>query len=230
MRKSAILFVCLGLLFITCSKTAEEKQDQLSTQNPFFEDWNAQTPFGVPPFDRIKEAHYMPAYLKAMEEHKAEIERIVQNNEPPSFANTIEALERSGTFLTKVDFVFQNMAGAHTNDKIQQIEQKIAPQLAKHSDDINLNEGLFQRTKAVYEQKDNLDLNPEQNMLLEKTYKGFVRGGANLSDEKKARFRDINEELSILSVKFDKNVLDETNAFEMVLEEEDLDTDYLFIG
>lgn len=222
MRKTVILFVCLGLLFITCSKPSEEKPDQASTQNPFFEDWNTQTPFGVPPFDTIKEVHYMPAYLRAIEEHNAEIEKIVQNNEPPSFANTIEALERSGAFLTKVDFVFQNMAGAHTNDKIQQIEQEVAPLLAKHGDDINLNQGLFQKIKAVYEQKDNLDLTPEQNMLLEKTYKGFVRGGANLSDEKKARFREINEELSVLSVKFAKNVLDETNAFEMVLEEEDL--------
>ncbi len=222
MRKAVILFVCLGLLLITCSKPSEENPDQTSAQNPFFEDWNAQTPFGVPPFDRIKEAHYMPAYLKAMEEHKAEIEKIVQNNEPPSFASTIEALDRSGAFLTKVEFVFQNMAGAHTNDKIQQIEQEVAPLLAKHSDDINLNKGLFQKIKAVYEQRDTLELTPEQNMLLEKTYKGFVRGGANLSDEKKARFREINEELSVLSVKFAKNVLDETNAFEMVLEEEGL--------
>ena len=220
MKKIAIIFVCLGLLFASCSKPAEEKPAQPAAQNPFFEDWD--TPFGVPPFDRIEEAHYMPAYLKAMEQHKTEIEDIVQNNEPPSFVNTIEALDRSGVSLTKVNYVFQNMAGAHTNEKIQQIEQEIAPLLAKHGDDINLNKGLFQRTKSVYEQKDNLGLTPEQDMLLEQTYKGFVRGGANLSEEKKARFREINEELSVLAVKFAKNVLDETNAFAMILEEEGL--------
>jgi peptidyl-dipeptidase Dcp len=220
MKKIAIIFVCLGLLIASCSKPVEEKAAEAATQNPFFEDWD--TPFGVPPFDRIEEGHYMPAYSKAMEQHKAEIESIVQSSEPPSFANTVEALDSSGASLTKVDFVFQNMAGAHTNETIQQIEQEIAPLLAKHGDDINLNEGLFQRTQTVYEQKDSLDLTPEQRMLLEKTYKGFVRGGANLNDEKKARFREINEELSVLSVKFAKNVLDETNAFTMVLEEEDL--------
>jgi peptidyl-dipeptidase Dcp len=220
MKKTAILFVCLTLILAACSKPAEEKPAETATQNPFFEDWD--TPFGVPPFDRIEEAHYMPAFLKAMEEHNAEIEDIVQNSDLPTFANTIEALDRSGAFLTKVNYVFQNMAGANTNEKIQQIEQEIAPRLAKHDDDINLNKTLFQRTKVVYEQKDSLDLTPEQSMLLEQTYKGFVRGGANLNEEKKARFREINEELSILSVKFAKNVLDETNAFEMVLEEEDL--------
>ena len=220
MKKITILFVCLGLVFASCSKPAEEKPVETAAQNPLYEDWD--TPFGVPPFDRIEETHYMPAFLEAMEEQKAEIANIVQNDEPPTFANTIEALDRSGAFLKKVNYVFQNMASANTNEKIQQIEQEIAPLLAKHEDDINLNEGLFQKTKSVYEQKDSLDLTPEQPMLLEKTYKGFVRGGANLSEEKKARFREINEETSVLSVKFAKNVLDETNAFEMVLEEEDL--------
>jgi peptidyl-dipeptidase Dcp len=220
MKKIAIILICLGLVFTSCSKPVEEKPAEAVTQNPFIEDWN--TPFGVPPFDRIEEAHYMPAFEEGMKQHKAEIDIIANNSEPPSFENTIEALDRSGVFLTKVNYVFQNMAGALTNEKIQQIEQEVAPLLAKHDDDINLNEGLFRRTKSVYEQKDGLDLTPEQSMLLEKTYKGFVRGGANLSEEKKARFREINEELSVLSVKFAKNVLDETNAFAMVLEEENL--------
>jgi peptidyl-dipeptidase Dcp len=221
MKKTAILFFCLGLLFASCSQPSDEQPGEAAAANPFFEDWD--TPFGVPPFDRIEESHYMPAFLKAMEEHKTEIEAIVQNSELPSFANTIEVLDRSGALLRKVNYVFQNMAGANTNEKIQQIEQEVAPLLAKHSDDINLNESLFQRTKTVYEQKDALDLTPEQNMLLEQTYKGFVRGGANLNKDQKARFREINEELSVLSVIFAKNVLDETNAFAMVLEEEDLE-------
>jgi peptidyl-dipeptidase Dcp len=220
MKKFTVIIVCLSLILASCTKPAEEKSTAVDAKNPFFEDWN--TPYGVPPFDRIEESHYMPAYLKAMEDHKEEIESIVQNNEPPTFANTVEALDLSGAFLTKVDFVFQNMALAHTNEKIQQIEQEIAPLLAKHDDDINLNERLFQRVQAVYEQKSDLDLTPEQSMLLEKKYKGFIRGGANLNEEKKARFREINEEISVLSVKFAKNVLDETNAFAMILEKEDL--------
>ena len=219
MKKTAIFLLCFSLILASCSKPTDEKPKE-AAQNPFFEDW--ETPFGVPPFDRIKEEHYMPAYLKGMEQHKVEIDDILQNSQPPTFANTIEALDRSGEFLTKVDYVFQNMAGAHTNEKIQEIEREIAPLLAKHGDDINLNAGLFQRTKAVYEQKDQLNLTPEQSMLLENTYKGFVRGGANLSEENKGRFREINEELSVLSVKFANNVLNETNAFAMVLEEEDL--------
>jgi peptidyl-dipeptidase Dcp len=220
MKKIAILFLCFAFLFISCSKQADDKPSTVSSTNPFLEDWD--TPFGVAPFDRIDEAHYMPAYMEAMKQHKAEIAGIIQNSEPPTFANTIEALDGSGALLSKVDYVFQNMALAHTNEKIQEIELEIAPLLAKHNDDINLDEGLFRRTKSVYEQKDSLDLTPEQSMLLEKTYKGFVRGGANLDEAKKARFREINEELSLLSVKFAKNVLDETNAFVMVLEEGDL--------
>lgn len=221
MKKIGIIFMCLGMLFISCSKPAEEKAAPVSEKNPFFEDWN--TPFGVPPFDRIEESHYMPAFHKAMEEHNREIDNIVHNSEPPTFANTLEALDLSGAFLTKVNFMFQNMASANTNEKIQEIEREVAPLLAKHADDINLSEGLFQRIKSVYEHKDSLELSTEQNMLLEKTYKSFVRGGANLSLEKKERFREINKELSVLSVNFTKNVLDETNAFEMVLEEDDLE-------
>lgn len=216
MKKIAIVFVCLGLILVSCSKKAEEKPTEAALANPFYEEWD--TPFGVPPFDRIKEEHYMPAFIEGMKRHDQEIDSIVNNSESATFENTVVALDRSGAFLTRVDRVFENMTGANTNEELQKIENKVAPLLSKHNDDINLNEGLFRRIKAVYEQKDSLDLNPEQKMLLEKTYKRFVRGGANLSKEEKARFREINEELSVLSVKFAKNVLDETNAFEMVIE------------
>lgn len=221
MKRIALILICLGLIFISCSQKSQQQAAQTAQANPFFEEWD--TPFGVPPFDRIKEEHYMPAFEEGMKRHNQEIDAIVSNSEPPSFENTVEALDRSGVFLTRVDRVFGNMASANTDAELQKIEQEVAPLLSKHNDDINLNEGLFQRTKAVYEQKDSLELNPEQKMLLEKTYKGFVRGGANLNEEEKARFREINEELSVLSVKFAKNVLDETNAFEMVIEnQEDL--------
>ena len=221
MKKIAAVFICLGLIFVSCSKKDEEKPAETALVNPFFEEWD--TPFGVPPFDRIKEEHYMPAFEEGMKRHEQEIDSIVNNSEVPSFENSIEALDRSGAFLTRIERVFGNMTEANTNEELQKIEHEVAPLLSKHNDDINLNEGLFQKIKAVYEQKGSLDLNPEQKMLLEKTYKRFIRGGANLNEMEKARFREINEELSVLSVKFAKNVLDETNAFEMVIEsQEDL--------
>jgi peptidyl-dipeptidase Dcp len=219
MKRIALVFICLGLIFVSCSQKSQEQSIQTALVNPFFEAWD--TPFEVPPFDRIHEEHYMPAFKEGMMRHRQEIDAIVNNSEVPSFENTIVALDRSGVFLTRVDRVFGNMTGANTNEELQKIEQEVAPLLSKHNDDVNLNEGLFQRIKAVYEQKDSLDLNPEQKMLLEKTYKGFVRGGANLNEKEKARFREINEELSVLSVKFAKNVLDETNSYEMVIENEE---------
>ncbi len=219
MYKAAIFFTCLVLLLVSCSKQTKETSADTALANPFLEEWD--TPFGVPPFEQIKEEHYMPAFEEGMKQHKLEIEALVNNSDSPTFENTVEALDRSGELLTKVANVFNNLTSAHTNEQLQKIEAEVKPLLAKHNDDINLNEDLFLRIKAVYGQKDILDLKPEQSMLLEKTYKEFVRGGASLSEEKKARFRKINEELSVLSVKFDKNVLDETNAFELVIEEEE---------
>jgi peptidyl-dipeptidase Dcp len=219
MYKTAIFFSCLALLLVSCSKQTKERPLETAAVNPFFEEW--ETPFEVPPFEQIKEKHYLPAFEEGMKQQKLEIEVIVNNSGPPGFENTVEALDLSGNLLTKVENVFNNLTSAHTNAELQKIEAEIKPRLAKHNDDINLDENLFRRIKAVYNQRDTLNLNPEQSMLLEKTYKEFVRGGANLSEEKKARFREINEELSVLSVKFDKNVLDETNAFELLIEKEE---------
>jgi len=219
MYKTALFFTCLALLLVSCSKQTKETPVEPALANPFLEEWD--TPFGVPPFEQIKEEHYMPAFEEGMKQHKLEIEALVNNSDSPTFENTVEALDRSGELLTKVGNVFNNLTGAHTNVQLQKIEAEVKPLLAKHNDDINLNEDLFLRIKTVFGQKDTLDLTPEQSMLLEKTYKEFVRGGANLSEEKKARFREINEELSVLSVKFDKHVLDETNAFELVIEKEE---------
>jgi peptidyl-dipeptidase Dcp len=219
MVKSTIILACVGLLLFSCSKKPGEKPLETAIVNPFFEEW--ETPFGVPPFEQIKEEHYMPAFKEGMKQQKLEIETIVNNSDPPSFENTVAAFNLSGNLLTKVKNVFNNLTSAHTNAELQKIEAEVKPLLAKHNDDINLNENLFRRIKPVYDQRDSLNLNPEQSMLLEKTYKEFVRGGANLDNEKKSRFREINEELSVLSVKFDKNVLDETNAFELVIEKKE---------
>lgn len=187
--------------------------------NPFFETYT--TPYEVPPFDKILNAHYLPAFQEGMKQHNAEIEAIVSTAETPGFANTIEALDRSGELLTKVSSVFFNVKEANTNDSINAIAEEVAPLLSQHTDAILLNETLFARVKAVYKQKDNLGLNAEQARLLNETYKNFVRGGANLAADKKEELKKVNEELSLLELKFDKNLLAETNAFKLVIDKQE---------
>ncbi|MBI4720519.1 MAG: M3 family metallopeptidase [Chitinivibrionia bacterium] len=171
----------------------------------------------MPPFDAIREAHYLPAFDEAMKRHQAEIDAIINDPNPPTFANTVEALETSGGMLTRVSNVFFSLNSALTNDEMQAIAKEVAPKLSKHQDDILLNETLFKRIKTVNNQKDKLKLGGEQSKLLDESYKSFVRGGANLDEKNKARLREINQELSVLSLQFGENVLKETNAFEMVL-------------
>ncbi len=163
----------------------------------------------------------MPAFEAGMEQHKADIDAIVANPDPPTFENTIEAYEYSGETLRRGRMVFSNMASANTSPEIQQIARDSAPMISKHRDDIMLNPDLFARIKAVYDQKDELDLDLEQRRLLTETYKSFVRGGANLPAGKQDRFREINERLSVLTLQFSDNVLAENNRFELVLETED---------
>lgn len=218
MKATFIFFICAGLLFISCSKQPLEKP---AGENPFFSEYN--TPFKVPPFDEITEEHYLPVFKEGIVQDQKEIDAIANNLEDPTFANTIEALDYTGDLLTKVENVFYNLLGADTNDKMQEIAKEVAPMLSKHGDDIRLNADLFQRVKTVYDKKSELSLTPEKAQLLEKTYKVFVRGGANLGPEEQARLREINKELSLLSLKFGENILKENNTFEMVLEnEEDL--------
>jgi peptidyl-dipeptidase Dcp len=181
--------------------------------NPLLEEWD--TPFGVPPFDQIKDRHYQPALRTAMEEHKAEIEAIVSDPEPASFENTILALERSGKLLTRVSSVFNAVESAHSNDAIREVARIVAPERAAHSDDITLNLDLFERVKTVYEQREELDLDPEQLKLLEEIHKDFVRSGVNLPEESRTRLREINAELAELSQEFGQNLLSETNDLEI---------------
>lgn len=220
MRKVIRLCMVVLLLPFSCSRPAGQ-QEQPPGENPFFVEWD--TPFGVPPFGQIEDGHYMPAFREAMKRHGEEIEAIIANADAPTFENTVEVLERSGALLNKVESVFSHRTSALTNDKIQAIDREIAPLLSKHQDDVLLNGALFARLRSVYLQREKLHLTPEENRLLEKKYKAFVRGGANLDEERKAELRKINEELSVLSVQFGENVLKENNAFEMVLDnEEDL--------
>ena len=181
------------------------------TNNPLFQ------PFDQVPFSSIKNEHFLPAITKAIEMARAEIDAIVNNTEQPTFQNTIEALDYSGTQLDRVTSVFFNLNSAETNDEIQKIAQEVSPLLAEFGNDITLNEGLFLRVKAVYEQKEKINLSPEQTTLLDKKYKGFARNGANLAEDKKEELRAIDKESSTLKLKFGEHVLAETNAFEMHL-------------
>ncbi|MFC2164838.1 M3 family metallopeptidase [Acidobacteriota bacterium] len=216
-----LMFVVVGFLFAACAKTSETPEETTFKDNPFFAEYD--TPFKVPPFDIIKPEHFIPAFEKGMEEQKAEIEKLVNNAESPTFDNTIAALDRSEKLLSDVSKVFSGLGGANTNDALKAIQKEMAPRIAAHSDEINLNKKLFERTKAVYEQRDDLNLTDEQSYLLENIYKRYVRNGANLNDEDQAKLKVINQELSKLAVQFGQNVLAETNEFKLVIEnEEDL--------
>ena len=182
-------------------------------ENPLLAEWH--TEFKVPPFDLIESGHYLPAFREAMEMEQAEIDAIVDNPDPPTFQNTIEALESSGKMLTRVSRVFGAVNGAHTNDTLQETARTLAPERAAHSTDIILNADLWERVRAVWDQREELDLEPEQMKLLEETHKSFVRAGADLSGEAKARMREINSEMAELTTAFGENVLAETNAYEL---------------
>ncbi|MGI6292293.1 MAG: M3 family metallopeptidase [Bacteroidales bacterium] len=212
-----LMYTVLTLCVISMSCKEKKIERELDMNNPFFS--KPETPYGVPAFDQIKTEHYLPAFEEAMLQQKEEIEAIVNNKEKPTFENTIEALDYSGELLNTVALVFFNMCETNNSDEMIAIADTISPKLAAHSDDISLNPKLFERVKTVYEQKDK-SLNPEQQRLLEETYKNFVRGGANIPVEKQARFREINEELSKLTLKFGNNVLAATNAYKMVIEDE----------
>lgn len=189
----------------------------MATENPFYSDWG--TPYEVPDFDKVEVGHYMPAFKEGMKRQKQEVDAIVKNSAAPTFENTIEALEASGKLLGKVADMFFNLNSADTNEDMQAIAKEVAPLLSAHGDDIALNAALFRRIKAVHDQRDELDLDTEQRRLLDETYKDFVRGGANLDDADKERFREINERLSVLSLQFGENVLKENNAFELVIDD-----------
>ena len=189
-----------------------------SVQNPFFTEWDG--PFGTPPFDRIKITDYEPAMMRGMADHMAEIATIARNPEFPNFANTIEAMDSAGSLLTTAGNVFGAMNGTMTNDEMQAIAKRLAPLRSQHRDEILLDAELFARVDAVFQQRETLDLDPEQQRLLTETRKRFVRGGANLSQADKVELKKLNEELSVLSLQFGENVLKETNRFEMILENE----------
>ena len=197
------------------------KSDKENLPNPFFEEWT--TPYGVPPFDRIRAYHYEPAFERAMSLHDEQIEAITAETDEPTFANTLAAYDASGRMLDDVSNIFSMLCAADTSERMQEIEERMMPRLAAHYDKILMNDALFARIKHVYDKRNSTDLTPDQLRLTEKVYDDFVRSGALLGGEDKARLKQINEELSVASVRFGNNILAENNAFELVLASDDLD-------
>ena len=200
--------IAAGALVTSCG--------QKGTENPLLAEWD--TPFGIPPFEKIKIEHYMPAFVEAMAQHKAEIDSIVNNTEEPTFENTIVAYDNAGALLDKISPVFSNLSGTDSNPEVIALEKELSPLRSKHFNEISLNQGLFNRVKAVYAKKDSLGLDAEQLRLLEEMYKGFVRSGADLPEEQKAELKKINEEISALQLQFGQNLLAETGSYKLVID------------
>ena len=211
MKKTFYLFLII-FLSLGCQNNGAE-------MNPFLKEYD--TPYQIPPFEKIEFSHYEPAFEVGMKQHLSDIDSIAANKEQPTFENTIAELERSGKTLDKVSSVFFNLLGSNTSDEMDALAVKISPILSSHNDSILLNTDLFNRIKTLHEQKESLGLTTEQARLLDETYKRFVRSGANLSNSEMKRLIDINSSLSTLSVKFHQNVLKETNGFSLVIENED---------
>ena len=190
-------------------------------QNPLLATY--QTPHGTAPFHLIRTEHFEPAIQQGMEMHNQEIDAIIQQSEAPTFENTILALEKSGSLLNQATTIFGNLLSAETSDEMQAIAERVMPQLSAHSNNISLNEKLFARIKAVYDSAESTQLNQEDRVLLDKTYDGFIRNGANLPEADKERFRQISSELSVLTLQFSQNNLNETNSYELPLTLEQLD-------
>ena len=207
-------------LLITMALAATTLVAGAATDNPFFHYKEWKTPHGTYPFNEIKAEHYMPAFEEAMKQGLADIDAIVNNPAAPTFQNTIEAYEKSGEMLTIVAGCFYNLTSSETNEQLQQIEMELSPKLSDYSSTIRLNEGLFQRIKAVYDQRGNLKLNKEQQKLLDDIYESFANNGANLSPEDKQTYRELTARLSQLTLTYGQNVLKATNAWTMLLTRE----------
>lgn len=206
--KKNFLFILLLMLAMTT----------IQAQNPFFSAY--KTPYDTPPFDKIKNEHYEPAIEKGIADHQAEINKIVMVRSVPIFENTILPLEESGKLLSRVTSVFFNLLSAESNDEMLEIAQRIQPKLSEHSNAINLNEGLFQKVKAVYDKRFESNLTPEQIRLVEKTYQGFENSGATLVGKDRDTYKELSSKLSQLTLTFGQNALKEGNKFEMILTDE----------
>jgi len=206
--KKTVLTLMIGILLMGCVKT----------ENPFFETYKNK--YGAPPFDKIKNEHYLPAFKKGITEQSAEVTAIAESKDAPTFDNTIAALDFSGVLLKKVSSVFFNLYSCNTNDGMEKIATEISPVLSEHNDNIYLNEKLFARVKTVFDNREKFGLTHEQLRLLEKFHRNFIRSGAGLNPEQKVKLRAINKELGLAQLAFGKNVLDETNSYKKVIDKE----------
>ena len=209
--KKLLLIMLIAMTTASCAE-----------KNPLLREW--KTPFGVPPFEEIKNEDYMPALKKAIEVHNKEIDQIINCKDEPDFDNTILALDRSGSLLTRVLLVFENNEAIASSDEIQRISTEISPITSAHFSSIMLSDKLFERVKAVYEKRESLGLEPDQMRLTEETYKSFERNGSNLSPEDKATLKEINSKIDSLQTRFSQNLLNETAAWTLTIDnEEDLE-------
>ncbi len=213
MKKLFLLILSVGIFMVSCTNKETE-----SNSNPLLTEWD--TPFKVPPFEKVELNHFVPAFEEAMKQHKAEMEVILSNTEEPTYENTIEASYYAGKLLGRVGTVFGTFNGVNISDELQVLAQEIYPKLSQHGDEIRLDPRYFEKIKFVYENKDKFNLNEEQLFLLENGYKGFIRSGAALPEDQKEILKKINQELSALTLQFSQNVLGEVNSFKLVVEDE----------
>lgn len=211
MKKQLLSLLVAGVCAVSCNNA--------NSDNPLLAEWN--TPFGIPPFEQIQPEHYMPAFIEAMAQEKAEIDAIVNNEQEPTFENTIVAYDNCGELLSRISAVFSSASGVNSNDQIRAIAKELSPLRSAHSSEITLNEGLFNRIKAVYDKRDSLGLRADQMRLLTEIYKDFERAGANLPADKKEELKQVNAELSALQLDFGQNLLKETAAYTLVIDKEE---------
>jgi peptidyl-dipeptidase Dcp len=220
MKKNYKMLWLCALLGIALTGCKTKSVADIDRSNPFIAPYN--TPFNVPPFERIMAKHYMPAFSKGMEQGRVEIDAIVKSKDKPTFENTIATFDKAGQLLTDVSATFFSQSAANTNDSLQKIEVEVSPLISAYRDEILLNAGLFKKIKSVYENQEEFKLTPEQKFLLDNLYKSFIRNGANLNKQDQDTLKKLNQRLSVLAVKFSQNVLAETNAFKLTLNKEDL--------
>ena len=215
MKKILLMAALCGTAFAFTSCSSQSKE----ADNPFFAEWN--TPFGIPPFDQVKYEHFIPAYEEGFRLEDEEINAIVNNTEEPTFENVIEAYTNTGSFLSRVTPVFGAYTSSEMDDELRAIQQQLSPMQTQHRNAIVLNDALFAKVKAVYDKRESLNLTPEQMRLTEKVYDSFVSGGANLTPEQKTKLKQLNQDLSRLSMEFNNNLLKEMNNFALVIENGD---------
>lgn len=208
--------ILISTLFCMMLISCKQQKSMNNNSNPFFMDYN--TPFNVPPFEKIMAKHYLPAFEQGMAEGREDLKKIIENKQNPDFKNTIEPLDRMGALLSRVSYVFFNLTSANTSDSLQKIEVEISPKLSQYGDEKFLNPQLFAKVKSIYDNQAQLNLDNEQKFILENLYRSFVRNGALLSPPDQDTLKALNQKISVLSVNFNQNVLAETNKFKLVIE------------